>query len=230
MQRKVVFMSLIIAISGYSGGKQGPNRVYSHLQNFSTGEGPFTIFPIETLPNSIQKNVDLVTEIALENFKNYECIYLIGYSMGGAVAVQAAYDLNQKIEGLVKGKIFISTQTDGLNVLKNLDLPVLFYHGKEDRDIRFWEAEYVYDSYTGIKKMIIVEGLDHCLATENSYSKSKEFSLKIASDIYSEISEFFAKPQEKNEVSAKAIHKIIPLNPNPLFSWDRVTSIFRSFN
>lgn len=200
-------MSLLIAISGSGGGNKGPQGIYPCLQQLY-GSDNLRILPFETLPNDIDKNVEEVSKVVLSNAASYKNIYLVGYSMGGAVAALAANKINDTHQGTVKGLVFLDTQTDGLIVLKKLKIPALFYHGKEDQCFPAWQIESVYRSYSGPKRMVELEGLDHDLSQGSA--SSKEFSQDLAKDIFAEISNFFfneglKEPNERNEIITRSI-------------------------
>jgi pimeloyl-ACP methyl ester carboxylesterase len=146
--------------------------------------------PIDTLPNVVLENVERVTKIAQEQLCFYDNIYLAGHSMGGAIAALAAHEINKIAEGSVKGVVLIGTQTDGLQVLKEIRVPILFYHGKEDEYFPTWQIESIYTNYPGPKMMVALEGLDHDLGVQG-HSKSNGCSHDLARDFIAEFSNFF---------------------------------------
>lgn len=221
-------MNLLITISGCGGGHMGPQEIYPCLQK-NYGNGSLKILPFETLPDNIQDNVNRVSEIALKNLDSFENIYLIGHSMGGAVAALAAHKLNETTDKTVKGLVLINPQTEGLQVLKKLTIPVLFYHGKEDQIFPTWQIESTYNAYSGPKRMIELEGLDHDLTQDSGRSKSKKFKNDLTKDLFSEISKFFfngdiEEIQRENEILSRAI----PCTPQKSFM-ETLSSIFKSF-
>lgn len=187
-------MRQIIAISGCGGGNEGPQGIYPQLKSSFLGDN-VSVLPLDTLPNDIEKNVQKVKALALK-VQGQGDLYLMGYSMGGAVAAQAAYELNQTKEGTVKGVVLLNSQTDGLQLLKDLKIPVLFYRGKEDQVVPSWQAEGPYNKYSGPKKLVELEGLDHGFKKHKSFGRYKE---SLAQDLQSEINEFFFTGPNQNQ-------------------------------
>lgn len=200
--------SLFLTISGYSGGNSGPQGVYKLLEN-DKHDG-VKIVSIKTIPNKIEANVQLTCATALKNLASHDGIYLVGYSMGGAVAAQAAYELYQKIGPKLKGVVLLATQSDGLEALRDLNIPVLFYHGKKDSVCPAWQTEGSFRQCIGNKKMIEIEGLDHDLGYLNEVKPSKNHAQDLARDIFNEISTFFLNAPAEKDLSDNIISKELP--------------------
>lgn len=203
-------MTLLIAISGTGGGNRGPQGIYQLLGQQTN------ILPIDTFPGEVDKNVEKVRQISLDQFKAYENIIFMGHSMGGAVAVRAASEVNKLAPGRVKGIVLLSTQTEGLQILKDLAIPVLFYHGQEDEIFPSWQMKTPYNRCAGPKRMVLLEGLDHDLGRKG---KSKEYAHDLAKDVLSEMNNFFADP--KAEIITRQVH----LTPKKGF-FGCITAIF----
>ncbi len=176
--------TLLIAISGCSGGNKGPLEVYSRLQShWDTKE--VRVLQLETIPDSVIENIELVVKTVLDQpTSSYKDVFLVGYSMGGAVALGAAASLLEKQICKVKGIALLSTQTDGLQVLTTLNLPILFYHGSRDEFFQPSEIKRFYNKYEGPKKMVIVSKGGHNLGPKYAASPyGKALARNIADDI-----------------------------------------------
>ncbi len=180
--------NLLIAISGCGGGTQGPQGIY---QLFSKHCDYADILPFDTLPEDVQENAARISKIAQEHFDR--SIILVGHSMGGAIAAQAAYALNQNGESPVKGLVLINTQPEGMQALKELNIPVLFYNGKNDEVFPSWQVESIYEGYKGRKRKVEIEGLDHDLTTRDKNA--------LANDALAEIKGFFFEGSEEGVFS-----------------------------
>jgi pimeloyl-ACP methyl ester carboxylesterase len=200
-------MRQIIAISGSSGGNSGPQGVYSELQSHYQDE-TLSVSRLDTSPDEIDENVKKVLKAA----EKADEVYLMGYSMGGAVAASAAGQLGDKLKGVV----LLNTQTEGLYCLKNLNVPVLFYHGSEDEYFPKWQVEGLFKGYSGPKKWVELEGLNHGFR-----SSSGQYTQSLASELHSEISHFFFEGSYIEE-NGTEITKSLPADPSvlrKLISW-----------
>ncbi|MBS3903841.1 MAG: dienelactone hydrolase family protein [Simkania sp.] len=217
--------NLVLAISGSGGGNRGPQGIYTLFQKYWSTAST-TVLRVDTLPDSVQENVDRICDIVSRNHPFYDNCYILGYSMGGAVAIEATRKLNQTAENRVKGIALLATQTDGLQTLERLNVPVLFYHGTKDPIFRIWEIESAYNKYTGPKKMVRVEGLGHSLAHEGNRFVSTRYINNLAKHIIGEISAFFLQINQKESVCKGEVTTQIPLSSidrvlNRIFSWRR---------
>lgn len=209
--------SLIVAISGSGGGNRGPQGIYRQFEKL---EGPgIRVVAVDTIPDDVPRNSEKVTQLILSQKQLPQSVYLVGYSMGGAVAAIAAYELSQKHEGLVKGVVLLSSQTDGLRALFELNIPVLFYHGQKDSIFPLWEMESIYARLPGQKKMVQAVGLEHSLAPNGL--KSSRHTHQLAQDVVKEISDFF---QLSIQIEEKAMSK------KGYEHLGRITSFFSYFN
>ena len=79
----------IVAVSGCSGGNKGPVGLYESLgKKYLDHDVKF--HAIDTTADDIEVNIDKVIRAASESSHAFEKTYLMGYSMGGAVAALAA--------------------------------------------------------------------------------------------------------------------------------------------
>ena len=196
-------MKVLIAISGCGGGNQGPQGIYPELQKLYENDS-LKVLPFDTLPDDVEANVERVSKIASQHLGTGKAIYLMGHSMGGAVAAQAAAELNQGTEKPVKGVVLLNSQTDGLQYLDDLNIPVLFYQGEADDVFPPWQIESTFKYYPGIKKMVKIGGLDHGLSNGN-IPASEEFTQSLSKDLYSEVSSFLFNGSCKSIIVSKTI-------------------------
>lgn len=180
--------NVFIGVSGCSGGVQGPAGLYKYLKKMMNPDSQFIALP--TIPDDLLSNIDKVQQEVLSQQKQGKRdIYLVGYSMGGAVVAISAQRLEQQQKGLLKGVILLSSQTEGLQALQALDVPVLAFHGEED------ECFSVASIQKSIKKLsqknktsVILQG-KHDLMPESK--KSSSHVKNLAEKVLRETEEFF---------------------------------------
>ncbi len=153
--------SLIIAISGCGGGTSGPGSLYHSLEEKYAKRSDTRFLPIETIPDDLMENILRVSDLVHAQLAHYQHIYLMGYSMGGGVAAITAAELNSERPGTIKGVILLNSQTEGLQALNQLSVPVVFIHGRNDAYFPIEEIRSCYDRYRGPKKLVLIDGMDH---------------------------------------------------------------------
>lgn len=186
----------IVAVSGYSGGGEGPLGLYATLKKQPPSKMDF--IPIDTIPNDIENNVKKVVAEALSNQEPEGGVYLMGYSMGGAVAALSAYQLQQSNPGVIKGVILLSPQTDGLSALANLNLPVLAFIGEGDE---YFTPREITRSLKDVQKkeICIIEGVGHNLG-KNKTRSSGDLA-KLLTKVNHEFTKYFNQPLVKQELN-----------------------------
>lgn len=185
--------SLLLTVSGSGGGSSGPQEIYPHLNRFLEKDS-VDVVSIETTKNDPNATLEKVCHTAKNNFENYEDIYIMGYSMGGGVAALAAKRIIETISDKVRGVFLLSSQTDGLGSLFDLNIKVLFYYGEQEEYFPKWQVESIFKRCTGAKKFIQKSGLNHSLGQNiKSFKKSRSYSLLLAEDVARTFSEFFLK-------------------------------------
>lgn len=60
-------------------------------------------------------------------------------------------------------------ETAALNAVKKLQIPILFIHGKQDSVVPFAMHEELYESCTGRKERVLIEGADHANSAMTDY-------------------------------------------------------------
>lgn len=60
-------------------------------------------------------------------------------------------------------------ETTALNAVKKLQIPILFIHGKQDSVVPFAMHEELYESCTGRKERVLIEGADHANSAMTDY-------------------------------------------------------------
>lgn len=157
-------MKLLICISGSGGGNSGPNGLYNFLQTYLT-KHDFRVLQFDTLPNGVEPNVNKLIKLILTHFNVYKDIYLMGWSMGGAVAINVAYYINHVNGDLspakIKGVVLLATQEAEMNNINFLDIPILFIHGKEDHALPCDISLTLYNKYKYDKDLFIINNVGH---------------------------------------------------------------------
>lgn len=182
--------SLVITVSGSDGGNGGPQGIYRHFPKY-WGARNVSVINIDTIPEEVISNINHVFQTAQENGQKYERIYLVGYSMGGAVVIGAALELQKLDDNRLSGIGLISTQTEGLQCLKQLKVPVLFYHGSQDEYFPPWQVDPFFKSYQGEKKFVQMENLGHNLGPRGYSFVSRKYIKNLAKNVIGELSSFF---------------------------------------
>ena len=202
--------ALVINISGCGGGDKGPQGIYPIIKKLFSHQA-VSVINIDTTPDELYPNIQKVAKLAFESSKDYKKIILVGYSMGGAVAALTANQLNQDGKETINGIALLSTQTDGLQHLGDLNIPILFYHGSKDPYFSSQEIESIFSRYQGPKKLVQVENLGHNLAHEKSTYVSSKYVHELAKDIHKEINSFFLNSEKDLWKPEEATTKTLPL-------------------
>jgi dienelactone hydrolase len=221
--------TLVLTVSGHSGGTGGPQGIY---QQFSScwKDKSVTVINVDTIPDSVEENVARVFQIAQERSNSYDKIYLVGHSMGGAVVAQVARNMKLAGNHRVAGVALLSTQTDGLQALKDIDTPVLFYHGSEDGYFPIWQMESSFRACKGQKKFVQVDGLGHDLSRAKDSYVSEHFVRNLAKDVIAEMSSFFnAEEAQQGLGKDRIVTKKIPLRALDRFI-NLMIRLFHSFS
>jgi surfactin synthase thioesterase subunit len=173
--------NLIIGISGCGGGSKGPAGLYQFLKKNIGSDCKF--LALETTPNDVFNNIEKVQQVVISELdKRQVDIYLMGYSMGGAVAAIAAQMIQERQKGAIKGVILLSSQTEGLQVLKSLDSPLLMIHGEKDEYFSARDLTTIFQGCPQRKNMLVVEQGGHNLMPNSKVSSSNilDLALKIS--------------------------------------------------
>jgi len=124
----------IIMVGGIGGGFQTPaDNLYPRLCEYFKGIGTSSLnLKYRTAGNLSESVTDILVGIEFLKSENIKTFGLVGYSFGGAVAVQAAFNENN-----VKTIVLISTQGFGLTPISFLpkETSVFLIHGEEDERI-----------------------------------------------------------------------------------------------
>ena len=98
-------------------------------------------------------------------------IILHGFSLGGAIAADLAS--RRPVGGLILESTFVSAfrvvttlpmpldQFTTLAKLKNITCPILVIHGREDRVVKFWHGEMLYENANEPKQFLWVDNAGH---------------------------------------------------------------------
>ncbi len=170
----------IVAVCGCGGGLYGPAYLYDNIIKNPFDDITFTRIDIAN-PFVRDKNyksilhfnqsVDIVLTVSkLIYAVNSKPIILIGWSMGGAVVIEAGYKL-QKEEVVVGGIITISSQSANIKNLINLnsDIYKLFIHGDKDLVLNHRISKSLYEKVNFRKMIQIIKDGDHFLSGNEIY-------------------------------------------------------------
>lgn len=199
--------SLFIAISGCSGGNQGPHGMYRLLAKQTIVDAKWTA--LETTADDVMLNVEKIKNL----IDSHQNVYLMGYSMGGAVAAIAARQIEDKTPGVVKGVVLLSSQTDGLRALENLNIPVLAYHGDSDPYFATYAIAQCLKN-TPRYKLVTLPNAGHDLVSSRKQAASD--IQHLATRILSDCSDFFGIEAAKTHLGE------VESIPQPRVFWRRL--------
>lgn len=170
----------IILVGGAGGDFQTPaHNLYPHLGEFFKETGVSSLHvKFRKTGNLAESVIDVLVGIEFLKSENIKAFGMIGYSFGGAVVVQAAFN-----ETDVKTIVLISTQTSGLNPISFLpkETSVFLIHGEEDEVIPPELAVQVYEQAHEPKRIEIFD-------TKASHNLNE-----IADEIYVEVKDWITK-------------------------------------
>jgi len=178
--------NLIIGVSGSSGGNQGPAGLYKFLRKNRGGGCKF--FALPTIPDDLLGNIQKVEQVvASQLYKQHADVYLMGYSMGGAVAAIACERIEKKNPGSIKGVILLSSQTEGLQALKSLNVPLLMIHGGQDEYFPAETLQRIFRELPSKKEWMLIEQGAHNLMphAETSLANTSDLAQKISKEVKS---------------------------------------------
>ena len=154
--------SLVLCLSGSGGGNGGPNGVYFDIE--SKIDRNFKVMSLNTYPKSISLNVAMMMEIIQKNKDIYDKIFIIGWSMGGAAAIQTAYYANKFIKSdIVTGVILLASQNKEAELIGHLDedMKIFLIHGLNDVAIPSSISQSLFDMCKCQKKLTLVPNETH---------------------------------------------------------------------
>ena len=152
---------LLIGTSGCGGGNGGPSGVYHYLGKY-LNDFDVDIYSVDTIPNSVEENVKYISKIIIEQASNYRWIYLAGWSMGGATVIQVAHYINNVLKlNKVRGIVLLATQGAGTKNIQDINVPILFIHGDNDRVLSHQISERMHSEYTKRKKLVLIKDVVH---------------------------------------------------------------------
>lgn len=170
----------IVLVGGAGGDFQTPaDNLYPRLGNYFEEKSVSSLnVKFRKTRNLAESITDVLVGIEFLKSENIKTFGLIGYSFGGAVSVQAAFN-----ETDVKTIILISTQTSGLNPISFLpkETSVFIIHAEEDEVIPPELAVQVYEQAHEPKRIEIFD-------TKASHNLNE-----TADEIYVEVKDWITK-------------------------------------
>ena len=163
-------MNYIIGISGCNGGNAGPNNIYNILKL----KCPDRVILYDTEPFDELINIKYINEIINKkiNENNNNTFTLLGYSMGGTIALISGIKFNDHVKKI----IFLSSQTIGFEQINKLNCELIFIHSINDEIVPF---KYIYkwiDIYKSNKKIYLLNS-DHNWENVNIISLIKKLQI-----------------------------------------------------
>lgn len=149
---------LLICTNGALGGNGGPEGSYQKIKDFF--ESKVEVWDIPTFPSNVGKNVSNIVRLFYQRHlsEQFDEVYVIGWSMGGATAIQVAYELKD----VIKGVVLLATQSAETLRLHDLNIPIMFFHGINDSCVNFFtNSVTLYQEYKGEKELILLNNLGH---------------------------------------------------------------------
>ena len=193
-------IKVIIGVSGCSGGTQGPAGLYKFLARNTEANCKFIAIP--TIPDNLLANIENLQKVIFSQLQTGDAdIYLMGYSMGGAVAAVSAYNSEQMQKGVIKGVILLSPQTDGLHVLQSIDVPVLMIQGREDEYFSAEALEKIFIELPQKKEMILIDQAKHNLMPQAKITSSH--ILDLANKISEGVKDVFGFKLVKSQAASQ---------------------------
>ena len=155
----------MICVSGSGGGIGGPNGLYYSLRAYLT-TSCFHLVQFNTIPRSVEKNVDVLTQLILEKYTDYHDIYLMGWSMGSSIVVNVADYL--KNSQRVRAIVLLAPQGAKMENISRLAVPILFIHGTNDHVLSHEISIKLHTKYAHGKDLLLVPDVGHNLELETS--------------------------------------------------------------
>ena len=151
-----------IFVGGIGGGFDTPaNNLYHHLSEQLVSEGISSLWiAYRNSTDMLEAVFDVMVGMLFLKQNGFEQVGLVGHSMGGAVAIQAANNSE-----LAKTVVCLATQGYGAEPVGNFakDTSLLLIHGKNDIILPYYSSEYVYELAHQPKKLVLLEGNGHTL-------------------------------------------------------------------
>lgn len=170
----------VIMVGGVGGDFQTPaDSLYPRLCEYLKGVGISSVnLKFRKTGNLRESIIDVLVGIELLKSEKIKTFGLIGYSFGGAVVVQAAFN-----EKNVKTIVLISTQSLGISPISFLpeDTSVFLIHGEEDEIIPPEVSAYAYEQAHEPKRIKIYD-------TKVGHSLDE-----VADEIYEEVKDWITK-------------------------------------
>lgn len=163
-----------IFLAGAGGGDRGPaNEIFVRLGNDLAANGVSAIRVKYREPGEFEECVaDAMAALSFLKAVGAERVVLVGYSFGGAVAVQAG-----ELSPLTTAVCSMSTQRYGTFGVEDLGKPLLLLHGSRDDVLDKAASEDVYERAREPKEIIILQGAGHGLqeSEEDVFKLVKRF-------------------------------------------------------
>jgi len=159
--------NVAVCVGGAMGGLLGPDGgVYHQLGEQLADQGIGVVRISYRRPNDLPLCVhDTLAVMELAARHGAKRFVTLGHSFGGAVAIQAAANLDAES---VPGVVTFATQSAGCEPVEELsDRNLLFFHGTNDQILPF-QASQMVQMLAGGGELVLLDGADHALRPSGS--------------------------------------------------------------
>lgn len=159
--------NVAVCVGGAMGGLLGPDGgVYHQLGRQLVDHGIGVVRVSYRQPNDLALCVhDTLAVMELAARHGAQRFMTLGHSFGGAVAIQAAANLEADS---VPGVVTFATQSAGCEPVEELgDRDLLFFHGTNDQILPF-QASQMVQMLAGGGELVLLDGADHALRPSGS--------------------------------------------------------------
>ncbi|MEM7273775.1 MAG: thioesterase domain-containing protein [Actinomycetota bacterium] len=153
---------VVVCVGGAMGGLLGPDGGLYHRLGRRLAEDGIGLLRVSyrrpnDLPSCVHDTVAMMELAARHGARRF---VTVGHSFGGAVAIQAAAQLER---ASVPGVVTLATQSAGCEPVESLaDRDLLFIHGTADQILPPFASEMV-RMLAGTGELVLLDGADHLL-------------------------------------------------------------------
>ncbi|HEX5416162.1 MAG TPA: dienelactone hydrolase family protein [Chloroflexota bacterium] len=154
----------VIWLGSARGGLDSPARdLFDHLATNLTRQGITSLRLRYRTPEDLDHCVeDALVGIQFLTQNGIQGVVLVGYSQGGAVAIEAGASAPDAVIGIA----VVASQSFGTGAVNRLaPRPILIVQGENDQVVPADCANYIYDKAQEPKQLVVIPGADHTFNT-----------------------------------------------------------------